>query len=284
MKLDPKFEILGRALDEMGVELNYHRFGGPSEIPRELKARLEGQGDDFKNLDEIQVKGGVLTYAGQQIVVYIRTAHQSEYTLRTEPLEGPKYHITWCRTLQHMKESARYYRYVRASKTDGTFTVQYRNPTGKGGLVDAELAACMNCLHETNWKGFASIHGWLKRGWQERQAARLEFNLKEFFESSASMIREIPMYSDTSMPLDDYPPNWAEISRNFRASKNWICERCEVNLTSFKAGLHTHHTGHKFDRDPTKLEALCALCHKLKHPRMYVAKDVADLIIRLRGN
>lgn len=62
MRLDPKFESLARALREMEVEFNLRNFGGPSEIPPELKERLENESDDFESLDEIRLKGGVLTF------------------------------------------------------------------------------------------------------------------------------------------------------------------------------------------------------------------------------
>ena len=62
MRLDPQFESLARALREMEVELNLHRFDGLSEIPPELKERLENENDDFEGLDEIRLKGGVRTF------------------------------------------------------------------------------------------------------------------------------------------------------------------------------------------------------------------------------
>lgn len=277
MRLDLKFVALGRALREMGVELNPSKYGSPSFISPELKDRLENEGDDFENIDEIQVRGGVLTFAGQQIVVYIRSSNTSQFTLRTAPVEGPKYHITWCSILQQMKDSGRYHRYVRASRTDGNFRVQYRNPSGRRGLMNANLKVCMYCLGATDWLGFNALSTW-----GERRRARQKFNLRDFFHSNASMIREIPMYSDTSMPLDDYPPDWAEISRKYRASVNWTCAKCGVNLRDFQSGLHTHHEGLKFDKNPTKFKALCALCHKLEHPGMFVDEQVAARILKLR--
>ena len=52
MKLDLKFETLGRALNEMGVELKFNSLGGPTKLPPEIKMRLDGQGVCVKDPDK----------------------------------------------------------------------------------------------------------------------------------------------------------------------------------------------------------------------------------------
>ena len=54
---------------------------------------------------------------------------------------------------------------------------------------------------------------------------------------------------------------WQELSRWYRAQKNWQCESCNIQLHAAKRFLDTHHIfGHRLTT-PEDLMALCIRCH-----------------------
>ncbi len=62
-----------------------------------------------------------------------------------------------------------------------------------------------------------------------------------------------------------YIPNWDEVSKNYRISKNFTCENCGIKLNeNYFDGyfLETHHiNGNKTNNDENNLKCLCTLCH-----------------------
>ncbi|WP_457618174.1 HNH endonuclease [Lutibacter sp.] len=62
-----------------------------------------------------------------------------------------------------------------------------------------------------------------------------------------------------------YTPNWDEVSKAYRISKNFTCESCGLKLNeNYFDGyfLETHHiNGNKTDNNEDNLKCLCTLCH-----------------------
>lgn len=64
--------------------------------------------------------------------------------------------------------------------------------------------------------------------------------------------------------LHGYPINFREISTAFRASKNYTCEKCHLQITDYadQRYMHTHHVNYlKHDNCKTNLRCLCIDCH-----------------------
>jgi hypothetical protein len=62
--------------------------------------------------------------------------------------------------------------------------------------------------------------------------------------------------------LGGYETAWKDISRKYRQSVGWICEKCRVNCAGETRLLHTHHmNGIKMDNRFANLQALCVDCH-----------------------
>ena len=77
-------------------------------------------------------------------------------------------------------------------------------------------------------------------------------------------------YGQTTQPelvqtdIFGYTIDWSMISRRYRATKVYRCERCNIDLSEANAQryLHVHHrSGLKTDNRPQNLECLCIRCH-----------------------
>jgi hypothetical protein len=84
-------------------------------------------------------------------------------------------------------------------------------------------------------------------------------NTKKFFET---LIVNSNQPKDTD--IFGYTFDWDEISRRYRASKNYTCEKCGIKITEEidYRYLHVHHKdGNKVHNHPNNLQCLCVLCH-----------------------
>jgi len=64
--------------------------------------------------------------------------------------------------------------------------------------------------------------------------------------------------------IEGYPLNWNEISRKYRKSKDYTCEKCGVKSKRRidDRYWHVHHKdGNKTNNQKSNLECLCVLCH-----------------------
>ena len=88
------------------------------------------------------------------------------------------------------------------------------------------------------------------------------FNLNNFLNNYNTLINPLPEYNNHTVPENEYPEDWNNISKAYRKSKKWICEKCNKDCTTNKYLLHAHHIGPKYDNNWSSLRALCYNCHK----------------------
>lgn len=235
-----------------------------------LATELRTDGRILAHWDNLDVESdGLLSFEGYQIVLHIKDVQKEEQTLRDDPNEQPKYHICDCRTLEGMRERGRFERYVMSSRVDGLFLID-ANGRFSSAEMELPLKPCMNCLERLNFQGFAEEK---RADWARKWAIRDRFVLEEFFNEHRTRFQELPRYTDSDAPASGYSPDWDQVSRRYRESKRWICERCNVNLSdrANRGLLHTHHAnGVKGDNNPANLKALCLHCHGKQpaHERM----------------
>lgn len=269
---------------------------------------LENEYGVSVDVNEIEkyADGSLLGYQGHQAILYISdTGKTSDYLLNNELLrtsrrsrnsveeKSPKFHFSWCKTLEDMHSKGRYDRYVMLRNKDNLFKVQAKEDRyGDSFFLDesVKLYVCKNCLegnlgheHSIGYKGY-------RKNWSYREKIQAveDFSIKDFLNDNESLFNEIrnrPKYNDSNIPENNYSKDFPEISRSIRESKNWTCEECFISMDGMKRGLHTHHkNGNKFDNSIQNLEVICAECHKEHHPNMTVPEDVMKYISQMRNN
>ena len=188
-------------------------------------------------------KDGTLDYEGQKLVVYIRDQTVPSHS---SPSQLCKFHVADCITLEDMRKKGTFKKYVRTTRTDGMFDVNFIEG---GKLIEAcverNLYVCMNCLVKLDYK-----------------ETRESFDLEEFLATYGSQIIITPEHDDMTAPVNEYPSNWDQISRFYRKKVGWKCEKCGIHLGEEKRFLHVHHiNGLKYERTVENLCALCIGCH-----------------------
>lgn len=71
---------------------------------------------------------------------------------------------------------------------------------------------------------------------------------------------------------DLYPDNWPDISRRYKAKRNYTCEKCGKRYPKNSKWLHVHHivsiSKGGDPEDDSNLQALCFKCHQAEHNHM----------------
>ena len=203
---------------------------------------------------------GLLMDRGQPVFLYIKDVNGSLQALQENPSLGYKLHFSDCATLQSMKTTNRFERYVVAYRTDGTFPVSSRSQGwGKGEPEEgkARLLPCRYCLSKLNYRDYNRVGG------AERGAIVHDFDPLAFLEEYRPHFSQVPSRGSDA-PADGYPPNWSELSIAERRSRGWRCDQCglEASAPGDQKLLHVHHrNGVKGDLRPENLQVLCSLCH-----------------------
>jgi hypothetical protein len=278
MKLDVNFQSLWAQINKMG--------GTPRDFELEdlilpfdeIDSTLSEQGIEVE-LDELDTTGGLLSYKGRQVLLYI----PDQGWRITEVLEngtvGKKFHVSHCRTLVSMKDAGRFERYVATNDLSGEFDVHgVDNFTRQEVEGRAELSVCKNCLTKLNYRDSIDI--------QIRKKVCREFSITEFFETYSTIFPYRPKQLGASASKRGYTSDWKEISARERQKKNYSCEECSVNLSSHKNLVHVHHiNGVRSDNQVSNLRVLCAPCHKQQpyHSHVFIQKKDMQLITRIRN-
>lgn len=229
-------------------------------------------------LDDISYEGGLLSYEGRQILLYIKDHGRWINKALEDGKQGKRFHVADCRTLQEMRAKNRFDRYFVTNDLSGWFEVTGFDPeTRKPRSGEAELRVCINCLKKLNYKGYVSgARNPKKTIWEP-------FRIDEFFQKYSSCFKYLPHHSED----DDaqYTEDWPLVSGRVKAERGFACEQCGVRLGEHKNLLHVHHiNGHKSDNRDANLKVLCADCHRKQesHEHLFVSHGQMQMIARLR--
>jgi hypothetical protein len=233
-------------------------------------------------LDEVTPEyGGLLTYKGEQVLLYIKDTRKSRYVLEHMPEKAVRFHVAECQTLDRMRRQERFERYVVTTRKDGLFLVEATDPeTYELEELEAKLLVCKYCLRTLNYDLYNH------RSYADQQGVWLDFSLDEFFGAYSTFFCSKPTYTDQTAPKGGYAPRWARISIQYREERQWTCEKCGVNLSSRRGLLHVHHiNGVISDNRHSNLTALCYLCHAQEpnHGRLKPPLNVQLRIKQLRA-
>jgi hypothetical protein len=259
---------------DMGARL-VQSFGPRTQLrllDEEAIRRLGVEGIDIDDFSEIKVEhDGTLSYKGKRIVIYIRDVKHYK-----DNQSLPKYHFSYCRTLETMRQNKRWHRYVVANRDDGTFVVNFVGD--KTSSKAMKLAVCQNCLEHIAWENFSYA-----MSSSTKQSIVRGFALSAFFEKyPKDLLSVVPTYTVDTAPLNDYSDDWGMISEGLKKKRGYCCAACGITLSGTKRKyLHVHHiNGQKNNNSEDNLEILCIKCHAEQpmHAHMKGLKDYQEYV------
>lgn len=242
IEIDVDFSLLNKAVKAMRAE-------GLDVIFEKLKKE---KGLLVSDLSDVEQKDGLLSYKGYQIILYIQDhTLRDRFEAKKDGNKRNKFHLTECQTIQKMRRENQLERYVITNNQSGKFLIRGENNKKER----AELQVCKNCLEKLNYADY-------RNGNRDKDKIVQEFHIPIFFETYGSCFSTLP--SRRAGVEEDYTDNWGKVSWDYRESRNFTCEKCEVKLDQpdHRKLLHTHHrNGRKRENSEENLEALCADCH-----------------------
>ena len=249
---------------------------------------LDRDGDfvfDGGDINEIVTfPGGLIAAGDRQVTLHILEPFCAEELLLEVPANGPRvprFHVADCTTLETMRANGLGNRYVISVRQESQFRVRPWDAATRfrGDDTFASLIPCRNCLSALNYEG------WLDLSRGEQNSIVNNFDLEEFLDTFRPIFRCLPLYTTDTYPGGDYTADFARISLQFRRSKNWRCDCCQIDLSSHRGLLHVHHIDHiRANNVRTNLRALCAECHKSQpyHGHMHIRPQERTLLRQLR--
>lgn len=170
------------------------------------------QGDEIEKEDFAEIRwdnSNTLVYKNIRIIIYIRD-YDFKYKLKDFL---PKFHISYCNTLQKANESKRFERYVICTRDDGNFKMHWVEDKKIKLIEYLKLPVCKYCLSQINWKGYGKNN----ISYDKREEIYREFSIKEYFEKySKDLIGNISLDNSDSSPLNSYSDDWGFISKEVK--------------------------------------------------------------------
>ena len=230
-----KFDGLKQLLTRLGYQI------GQATGYREVE-NVDVELDDLRNNMEFTDEGIFLINPAdgsrQQIFLYKRNYHLDLYG-------KPRFHIRNCQTIQSFIESGTFKREYRRANTENVLVCDMDD-----GYTDKQVESLPLC------KFCAKM---VAEEYQNMDSTDFVQILREANEASIDDVRD-----SIEVDIFGYTKNWEKVSRAYRESKEFTCERCGVQiLDPFEQHfIHVHHrNGDKVNNRTENLECLCIRCH-----------------------
>ena len=294
MKLSDSFDRLDKLRVRIGGKLTSTEFGESLDPLQKIVVQLENEGITVER-EDIEKVGPFLTYKGQVLaILYIFNSNDCKSDIESEfpQQRAPRFHFTWCRTLDNMEKTGRFARYVLSRSKQSLFDIEAkeRDPEqialyGERHLLKGiKLAPCQNCLDELSYHDFS-----LRQSKDARVKSVTNFSLQNYLDENDgtfNVMKFTPEHTSKTMYQGGYTKDFPKISTDLRRKADWKCSKCEVDMKLMKKGLHVHHVnGVKGDNSEKNLRVLCALCHKnidRFHQNMFVSSEIEGHILSYR--
>jgi len=268
MKLNINFDLLDNAITKMGAEpIVFTPKNTPiGDIGIELGS-TSGKKIDINDIEVNLDGGGIFEYQGRQVLLFIPNQFNRLDEILSNPMIGNRFHVSDCNKIQEMKQRNKYNKYSVTNNLSGKFEIyNYQNPEQK---EVSKLHICKYCLEKLNYKNYKN------EKYNKKQEIFENFDIGEFFERYSTLFEYLPNINKKK-GASTYTDNWETLSRDYRASKNYICETCDTSFIKDKYLLHTHHiNGIKDDNNQNNLKAVCIDCHRKEpnHRHVYMKYD-----------
>lgn len=205
---------------------------------REIE-NVEVELDDVRNKMEFTDEGIFLnddvTNSRQQIFLYKRDYYLSQFG-------KPRYHTHKCDVIQEFINKGRFHDYRRAN----TDVVMVRDRDDD--YIDKEVS----CLPLCKYCAKMAI------SYQGKDSSEFVELLKQAKKAAA------PLKKKAEVDIFGYTKDWEKISREYRESHNYTCEKCGITIEDpfDRQFIQVHHiNGDKTDNSPNNLKCLCIHCH-----------------------
>lgn len=241
-------------------------------IDEDFVRRLGKEGIDIDDFSQIkQESDGTLSYKNKRVLVYIRDI--KEYN---EQQSLPKFHLSFCSTLEAMTQANRFGRYVVYNGEEAKFSVNFIGPPIRSAIKNLDV--CKNCLALLQWNNYSA-----RDSQQFKNAIVKDFKLSDFFAKyPKDLLSIIPTHTADTAPINDYSDDWGMISEKIKQARGYKCESCGLKLTGNRRKfLHAHHKdGNKANNKSHNIEILCIGCHSNEpmHGHMKATVQYKDFI------
>jgi hypothetical protein len=271
-----------RELIQLGLRMSPN--GSGFSLDRDARAfepidiELE-QGKEIE-IDDLDTGSALLSFHGRQVLLYIRDhSRQFDEAVHDPAINGRRFHLAHCRTLERMKNVNRYERYVATARLDGFFTIADGGRwSGAPRTADVQLSVCRNCLDRLNYRNARSSPA-------RRSEVAASFSIAHFFTHYSTCFKFMPVALERAASVG-YAIDWPEISRQALAEVGYCCGDCGIDLEAHPHLCDVHHrSGIKSDNSEGNLQVLCRDCHRKQpmHAGIFISHDDFRTIQRLRS-
>jgi hypothetical protein len=271
MKLNPDFSLLKQCVEQMGakpvhIDIKIVHDNRDLELATQLSSRIGVEID----LSQLTTHEELLSWEGFQIVLFMPMHRLKDFSQQKYArTQLNRYHFAECQKIREMKAKGRFDGvYHAVQNVSGEFEI-----TDGNNKVNEALLPCRYCLSHINYKNYKHLTA--------PKRTELVENLKiyDLFSTYSTLFKLVP----NTKPKQGYTSDWADVSNKYRASKNYCCESCGVELSGNKSLLHTHHINrNKQDNRFENLQALCMDCHRKQpyHEHLLITRqqmqDITD--------